>query len=47
MRKGIHNLADMLAEIADGNLHPEVDTGPPQGNEKLWGDSVPDAGDIT
>ena len=34
MRKETYNLADMLAEITDDNLHPEVDTGPPQGNEE-------------
>ncbi len=34
MRKETYNLADMLAEISDDNLHPEVDTGPPQGNEE-------------
>ncbi|MCY4441638.1 MAG: AbrB/MazE/SpoVT family DNA-binding domain-containing protein [Deltaproteobacteria bacterium] len=34
MRKDIYNLADMLAEITDDNLHPETDTGPPQGNEE-------------
>ena len=33
MRKETYNLADMLAEITDDNFHPEVDTGPPQGNE--------------
>ena len=34
MRKETYNLADILAEITDDNLHPEVDTGPPQGNEE-------------
>ena len=34
MRKETCNLDEMLAEITDENLHPEVDTGPPQGNEE-------------
>ena len=34
MRKRTYNLADMLAKITDDNLHPEVDTGPPQGKEE-------------
>ena len=34
MRKTTYNLADMLAEITDDNLHPESDTGPPQGKEE-------------
>ncbi len=34
MRKATYNLADMLAEITDDNLHPEAETGPPQGNEE-------------
>ena len=31
--KKTYNLADMLATVTDENLHPEVDTGPAQGNE--------------
>lgn len=34
MRKRTYYLAEMLAKITDDNLHPEVDTGPPQGNEE-------------
>ena len=36
MRKTTYNLADMLmlAEITEDNVHPESDTGPPQGNEE-------------
>ena len=34
MRKTTYNLADMLAEITEDNLHPESDSGPPQGNEE-------------
>ncbi len=31
--KMTYSLADMLASVTDENLHPEVDTGPAQGNE--------------
>ncbi len=41
MGKETYNLADMLARITDENLHPEVDTGPPQGNEEWWTDRIP------
>ena len=34
MHKTTYNLADMLAEITEDNVHPESDTGPPQGNEE-------------
>lgn len=33
MRKRTYNLADMLDQITEDNLHPELDTGPTQGNE--------------
>ena len=33
LRKKTYSLADMLATVTDENLHPEVDTGPAQGNE--------------
>ena len=33
MRKKTYSLADMLATVTDENLHPEVDTGPAEGNE--------------
>ena len=41
MGKETYNLEDMLARITDENLHPEVDTGPPQGNEAWSDDSIP------
>ena len=34
MRKKTYHLADMLAEITSDNLHPELGTGPSQGNEE-------------
>lgn len=34
MRKKAYRLADMLAEMTPDSLHPELDTGPPQGNEE-------------
>ncbi len=33
LRKKSYDLADMLAEITANNLHPEQDSGPPQGAE--------------
>ena len=33
MHKKTYSLADMLATVTDENLHPEVDTGPSEGNE--------------
>ena len=33
MRKGTYNLDDMLGQVTADNLHPEVDSGPAQGNE--------------
>ena len=33
MRKRTYNLADMLDQVTEDNLHPELDTGPAQGNE--------------
>ena len=33
MRKRTYNLADMLDRVTEDNLHPELDTGPAQGNE--------------
>ena len=33
LRKKTDSLADMLATVTDENLHPEVDSGPAQGNE--------------
>ena len=33
MRKRPYDLADLLSRITDDNLHPEQDTGEPQGNE--------------
>ena len=29
-----YDLADLLSRITDDNLHPEQDTGEPQGNEQ-------------
>ena len=34
MRKRPYDLADLLSRITDDNLHPEHDTGEPQGNEQ-------------
>ncbi len=33
MRKRTYNLADMLDRVTEDNLHPELGTGPAQGNE--------------
>ena len=33
MRKRTYNLADMLDQVTEDNLHSELDTGPAQGNE--------------
>jgi antitoxin component of MazEF toxin-antitoxin module len=33
MRKRTYNLADMLDQVTEDNLHPEADTCPAQGNE--------------
>ena len=33
MCKKTYNLDDMLDQVTEGNLHPEADTGPAQGNE--------------
>lgn len=33
LRKKTSSLTDMLATVTDENLHPEVDTGPAEGNE--------------
>ena len=33
LRKKTYSLAEMLGTVTDENLHPEVDTGPAQGNE--------------
>ena len=33
LRKKSYDLADMLAEMTPDNLHPEQDSGPPQGAE--------------
>ncbi len=35
LRKKTYRLADMLAAIEPGNLHPAVDAGPAQGGEVL------------
>ena len=32
--KRSYDLADLLSRITDDNLHPEQDTGDPQGNEQ-------------
>ena len=34
MRRRPYDLADLLSRISDNNLHPEQDTGEPQGNEQ-------------
>ena len=34
MRKRTYDLDDLLSRITDDNLHPEQDTGEPQGNEQ-------------
>ena len=34
MRKRAYNLTDMLAQVTDGNLHPELGAGPALGNEE-------------
>ena len=34
LRKRTYKLADMLAQVTAENLHPELDTGPAQGNEE-------------
>ena len=34
MRKKAYDLDDMLSRVTADNLHPEQDTGGPQGNEK-------------
>ena len=33
LRKKVYDLADMLAAVGPGNLHPEVDAGPAKGGE--------------
>ena len=33
LRKRTYNLADMLDQVTEDNLHSELDTGPAQGNE--------------
>ena len=33
LRKKSYDLNRMLAQITEDNLHPEIDTGPPVGNE--------------
>ena len=33
VRKKAYDLDLMLSEITEDNLHPEIDTGPPVGNE--------------
>ena len=33
-RKRPYDLADLLRRVTDDNLHPEQDTGAPQGNEQ-------------
>ena len=45
LRKKNYSLADMLANVTDENLHPEVDTGSAQGNE-AWqrGPTSPESG---
>ena len=34
MRKRRYDLADMLSQVTDENLHPEQDMGDPQGKEQ-------------
>ena len=34
LRKEAYDLADMLAQVTDDNLHAEQETGPIQGNEE-------------
>ena len=34
LRKRPYDLADLLSRITDDNLHSELDTGEPQGNEQ-------------
>ena len=34
MRKRPYDLANMLSQVTDESLHPEQDTGAPQGNEQ-------------
>ena len=34
LRKRAYKLTDMLAQVTADNLHPELDTGPAQGNEE-------------
>ena len=34
MRKRPYDLADLLSKVTDDNLHPEQDTGEPQGREQ-------------
>ena len=34
LRKETYNLADMLAQVTDNNLHSEQDSGPAQGDEE-------------
>ena len=34
LRKRTYKLTDMLAQVTAENLHPELDTGPVQGNEE-------------
>ena len=34
IRKRTYNLADMLDQVTEDNLHPGLDTGPAQGNEE-------------
>ena len=35
LRKKTYDLATMLSQITDENLHREIDTGPPMGKE-IW-----------
>ena len=34
LRKRRHDLAEMMARVTPDNLHSEVDSGPPEGNEE-------------
>ncbi len=33
LSKGVYDLDDLLEQVTQDNLHPEVDSGPAQGNE--------------
>lgn len=35
LRKKVYDLPALLSQITEGNLHPEVDTGPPVGKEMV------------